>query len=96
MLRFIIEHAVFGSSRATAFLTADFFLCLLTGRFFSIADFLKAFTEFATCKEAIELSGALLLAFYLDAAGDVLEVNTRGSFIDLLAATAATLNEFFC
>ena len=72
-----------------------FFLRLLSGRLFAIADFFESLAELAPGDVAIEFAGALLLAFHLDARGEVLEVNTRSGFVDFLATTAAALDEFF-
>ena len=66
---------------------------LFLGAFFTVADAFKLLTEFATGKEAVELARAVHLALDRDSAGQVLEKDAVGGFVDLLATGSGTANE---
>jgi len=92
---FVVEHTVFGTAGSAAFLAADFFVSLLSGGSFAIAEFFESFAEFASGDVAVEFAGALLLAFDFDAGGDVFEVNTGGGFVDFLTSVTTACDKFF-
>ena len=81
-------HTLFLTASFLAFLAADFFDGLLTFGGFTVADFIDGIAEFTAGVEAVHFARALALAFDLDGGGDVLEVNTGGSFVDFLTTAA--------
>lgn len=94
-LAFVGDHALFLLAGFLALLAADFFDLLLAFGENAVFDFVDPIAEFFAGEVAIELTGALALAFDLDARGLVFQVNARRRFVDLLPARTGTGDEFF-
>ncbi len=95
MLAFVGDHALFLFAGFLALLAADFFDLLLAFGEDAVFDFVDAIAELFAGEVAIELAGALALAFDLYAGGLVFQVNARRRFVDLLSARTRTRDEFF-
>jgi hypothetical protein len=90
---FVGEHFILGPLGTLALLASDLRDPLFGRAPFSLDDPLEFIGQDATGQETVERLRTLLLAFDLEAGGDVLEIDARRDLVDVLAAVAARADE---
>lgn len=76
-------------------MTAHFFNRLSFCGGFAVGDGVELITQLAAGEEAVHFTGSVHLALDRDAAGQVLEEDAIGGFVDFLSSRSRATDEFF-